>query len=97
MRRLLPARVGVAHAPSQALPQLASTDVVLLEDRAWPQAEDGALGELRERSAARTLALILSRRRGERGERLHVPVVERPYRMEEVLIAMRLALLRKKG
>ena len=95
MRRLLPARVGIAHAPSQALAQLSSADVVLLEDRAWPQGEDDAVGELRERSRARTLALILSRRRGEHGERLHVPVVERPYRMEEVLSAMRMALLRK--
>ena len=97
VRRLLPARVGITHAPSQALPRLSSTDVVLLEDRAWPQDEDEAIGELRERSAARTLALILSRRRGEHGERLHVPVVERPYRIEEVVRAMRMALMRKKA
>jgi hypothetical protein len=97
VRRLLPARVSIAHAPSQALPRLASADVVLLEDRAWPEAEDEAMGELRQRSAARTLALILSRRRGERGERLHVPVVERPYLIEEILSAMRVALLRKRA
>src|SRR6267378_730452 len=74
VRRLLPARVGIAHAPSQAL---------------W------ALAEMRELSAARRLALILSRCRGERGDPPGVPVVERPYRIEEIVAAMRLALLRR--
>src|SRR4051812_38455719 len=68
VRRLLPAQVGIAHAPSQALRALARADVVLLEDRSWPSAEDDALSRLRELSATGKLALILSRRRGERGE-----------------------------
>jgi hypothetical protein len=97
VRRLLPARVGIAHAPSQALEALSSADVLLLEDRSWPQDEDGALCRIRELSAARRLALILSRQRGEGGEEPGVPVVERPYRLEEVVAAMRLALLRRKG
>jgi hypothetical protein len=96
VRRLLPARVGIAHAPSQALRALPRADVVLLEDRSWAAAEDEALNELRELSAARRLALILSRRRGEGGEAMGVPVVERPYRMEEIVAAMRLALLRRR-
>ena len=97
VRRLLPARVGIAHAPSEALGALSGADVVLLEDRTWPEAEGDALATLRELSAARRLALILSRRRGDAGEAAGVPVVERPYRMDEVVAAMRLALLRKKG
>jgi hypothetical protein len=97
VRRLLPAQVGVAQLPSAALPRLSEADVVLLEDRAWPAGEDDAVGELRERSLARTLALIVSRRRGEDGDPVPVPVVERPYRMEELLCAMRTALLRKKA
>lgn len=96
MKRLLPARVGIAQAPSQALCALSGADVLLLEDRAWPQAEDDALAEIRELSAARRLAVILSRPKGEREESSGVPVVERPYRMEEIVAAMRLALLRKK-
>jgi hypothetical protein len=96
VRRLLPAQVGIAHAPSQALCALSRTDVVLLEDRSWPAAEDEALSQLRELSAARRLALILSRRRGERGEASGAPIVERPYRMEEIVSAMRLALLRRR-
>src|SRR2546428_13704520 len=68
VRRLLPARVGIAHAPSQAVRALRRTDVVLLEDRNWPSAEDEALSELRDLSAARRLALILSRRRGDVGD-----------------------------
>jgi len=95
VRRLLPARVGIAHAPSQALCALASADVVLLEDRSWPSAEGDALAEMRELSATRRLALILSRCRGERGDPPGVPVVERPYRIEEIVAAMRLALLRR--
>jgi hypothetical protein len=97
VRRLLPARVGIAHAPSQALCALAGADLVLLEDRSWPQAEDDALRILRELTGARRLALILSRHRGERGEEAGVPVVERPYRIEELMAAMRLALLRKRA
>src|SRR2546430_2340152 len=68
VRRLLPARVGIAHAPSQAVRALHRTDVVLLEDRNWPSAEDEALSELRDLSTARRLALILSRRRGDVGD-----------------------------
>jgi len=96
VRRLLPARVGIAYAPSQALCALPGADLVLLEDRIWPLAEDGALHTLRELTASRRLALILSRPRGERGEAASVPVVERPYRMEELVAAMRLALLRRR-
>ena len=95
VRRLLPARVGITHAPSQALRALAGADVVLLEDRSWPSAEGDALAEMRELSAARRLALILSRCRGEHGDAPGVPVVERPYRIEEIVAAMRLALLRR--
>ena len=95
VRRLLPARVGIAHAPSQAVRALRRTDVVLLEDRNWPSAEDEALSELRDLSAARRLALILSRRRGDVSDPAAVPVVERPYRIEEIISAMRLALLRR--
>lgn len=95
VRRLLSAQVGIAHAPTQAMRALCSADVVLLEDRNWPSAEEEALSELRELSAAGRLALILSRRRGDAGELTAVPVVERPYRMEEIISAMRLALLRR--
>jgi len=97
LRRLLPARVGITHAPSDALRGMAGADVVLLEDRTWPAGEDEALARMRELSAARRLALILSRRRGEGGETAGVPVVERPYKMEEIVAAMRLALLRRKA
>jgi hypothetical protein len=97
VRRLLPAPVGITHTPSQALLALAGADVVLLEDRNWPAAEDDAIVELQELSGARRLALILSRRCGERGECPGVPVVERPYRIEEIVSAMRLALLRKRA
>jgi hypothetical protein len=96
LKRLLPARVGIAHAPSQALEGLRRADVVLLEDRSWPAAEDDALCELRNLTAARRLALILSRRRGEPSEAAAVPVVERPYVIEEIVSAMRLALLRRR-
>ncbi len=96
VQRLLPARVGIAQAPSAALRVLDGADVVLLEDRSWPGEEDEALSRMRELSGARRLALILSRRRGEEGETLGVPVVERPYRMEEIVAAMRLALLRRR-
>ena len=97
MRRLLPARVGIAHAPSQAVRALARADVLLLEDRSWPETEDEALSRIRELSATRRLALILSRRREEGGDPPGVPVVERPYRIDEIVAAMRLALLRKRA
>jgi hypothetical protein len=97
VRRLLPAQVAVVQAPSVALGALSDADVLLLEDRSWPAAEEDALGRLRSLSAARTLALVLSRLRGEGGERTDVPVVERPYRIDEVVSAVRLALLRRKG
>ena len=97
VRRLLPAQVAVAHAPSAALQALGEADVVLLEDRFWPAAEEDAMGKLRSLSAARTLAVVLSRLRGEEGERMEVPVVERPYRIDEVVSAVRLALLRRRG
>jgi hypothetical protein len=97
VRRLLPAQVGIAHAPSQAVRALSLLDVVLLEDRNWAEEEDGALCRLRELSAARRLALILSRLRGERGDSPGIPVVERPYRIEEIVTAMRLALLRRRA
>src|SRR5438105_3600454 len=96
-RRLLPLAVGVLHAPSQALSELSAADAVLLEDRGWPAEEEEALAQLRRLSAARTLALILSRRRGERAESAGPPVVERPYRMEEIVQAVRLAILRRKA
>jgi hypothetical protein len=97
VRRLLPARVGIAHAPSQALRALPLADVVLLEDRSWAEEEDDALSRLRELSAARRLALILSRLRGERGDARGVPVVERPYQIEQIVAAMQLALLRRRA
>jgi len=97
VRRLLPAQVGIAHAPSQAVLALPLLDVLLLEDRHWAEEEDGALCRLRELSAARRLALILSRLRGDRGDSAGVPVVERPYRMEEIVAAMRLVLLRRRA
>ena len=108
VRRLLPARVGISPSPSEALPAMRLADVVLLEDRAWPSRDGDALQELRELSAAQKLSLILSRQRGEPFEmdaeggfasraRCPWPVVERPYRMEEVVDAMRLSLLRRRS
>ena len=96
MKRLLPARVGVCESPAEALPAARLADVVLLEDRAWPARDEEALHELRALSASRKLALILSRQRGEYGEQDGFVVVERPYRIDEVVEAVRLALLRKK-
>ncbi|MCA1825667.1 MAG: hypothetical protein ABR567_09335 [Myxococcales bacterium] len=108
VRRLLPARVGISPSPSEALEALRVADVLLLEDLAWPSRDAEALEEMRELSAARKLAVILSRRRGEllAGDMMHgdgglvshprFPVVERPYRMEEVVDAMRLALMRRR-
>ncbi len=75
--------------------QLDAARNFLLEDLAGPSRESDALSELRELSASRKLALILSRRRGEHFENGGFPIVERPYRMEELVDAMRLALLRK--
>src|ERR1700730_4661573 len=95
VRRLLPARVGIAHAPSQALCALAGAAVVLLEDRSWPSAEGDALAEVREPSAARGLAVGPSRCPGEHGDAPGVPVVERPCRIEEIVVAMLLVLLRR--
>jgi len=105
VRRLLPARVGISPSPLDALPAMRVADVVLLEDRAWPSRDADALEELRELSAARKLAVILSRRRGEMFELAgggivslpRYPVVERPYRMEEVVDALRLALMRRRA
>jgi hypothetical protein len=94
-RRLLRLEAGIAQWPSEALETRA--DVVLLEDHAWPAREEEALAELRARSASGRLALVLSRRRGEHGDQGGVPVVERPYRMEEVVAAVRLALLRREA
>ena len=95
VRRLLPLRVGELQLPSQALPALEGADAVLLEDRAWPVTEEEALGKLRKLWASRRLALILSRGRGERAGADGVPVVSRPYRMEEIVEALRLVLLRR--
>ena len=95
VQRLLPARVGIVESPADGLEAAREADVVLLEDRAWPVRDLAALAELRELSASRRLALILSRRRGDHQEQGGVPVVERPYRIEEVVEAMRLALLRR--
>lgn len=97
MRRLLPARVAIAESPADGIEAARAADVVLLEDRAWPLRDLAALAELRELSAARRLAIVLSRRRGEHEEQGGVPVVERPYRIEEVVEAMRLAMLRRKA
>jgi len=96
LARLLPLRLSLAELPSRALPQLAAADAVLLEDRAWPSAEDGALCELRALTQSRRLALVLSRWPGQTGGAGGVPVVERPYRADEVLDAVRLAMMRRK-
>jgi hypothetical protein len=96
VRRLLPARVAISPSPAAARDAVHIADVVVLEDRAWPAKDGEALAELRELSAARRLALVLSRQRGESGEPSGVPVVERPYRMEEIVEAMRIALLRRR-
>lgn len=96
VRRLLPASVAISPSPAAARDALRVADVVMLEDRAWPAKDCDALGELRELSASRKLALILSRRRGERGEALGLPVVERPYRIDEIVFAMSVALLRRR-
>ena len=111
VRRLLSfgkaaARVLVCSSPCDARANLrreGDPDVVLLEDRAWPAVDADALAELRELCVARKrrVGLILSRRLGElhRGWRIPrgVPVVERPYRLDELCDALRLALLRARA
>src|SRR5260370_8416461 len=94
VRRLLPARVAISPSQAAARDALRIADVVVLEDRAWPPKDGEALAELRELSAARRLALVLSRQRGESGEPSAVPVGERPYRMEEIGPAIPTALPR---
>jgi hypothetical protein len=108
VRRLLSFGIAAAHvavcsSPCEGRNRLrrdGAPDVVLLEDRAWPEVDAEALEELRalcSRRAAR-VGLILSRRIGEsqRGARVPrgVPVVERPYRLDELFDALRLAMLR---
>lgn len=95
VQRLLPARVGICGSPAEGLALARAADVVLLEDRAWPARDEDALLELRELSAARRLSLILSRRRGEHGEQHGFAVVERPYRIDELVDALRLAFMRR--
>ena len=98
MKRLLPARVGFASSPTAAQAVIAAhgvPDVLLLEDRAWAQAEEPALEELRSLSAARKLSLILARRRGDHGPCGH-PVVVRPYDLDELVSTLRTVLLRRK-
>lgn len=99
MRRLLPARVGIADSPAQAHAAIEAhgvPDLLLLEDRAWPESDEAALAALRSLSAARKLGLILSRRRGDRAHSTAWPqIVERPYDLAEVTSAMRAALLRR--
>ena len=97
VRRLLPARVAISPSPAAARDALRIAEVVLLEDLDWPAKDKEALAEIRQLFAAHKLGLILSRRRGEHGEQDGLPVVTRPYRMEEVEDAMRLVLLRRKG
>ena len=113
MRRLLEGvRVGLAFSPSgahEAICALGTPDVLLLEDRAWPVSEERALAALRTlvadeapaRGTARRMALILSRQRGEAHShapvRVPVPVIERPYRLDELSEALRIALHRAGG
>lgn len=101
VRRLLDARVGISRSPSQARDDVrvhGRPDLVLLEDRTWPVSEEEALHELRELFAARKLPLILSLKRGERHDRPEgIPVVERPYVLEELARAVELALLRRRA
>jgi hypothetical protein len=111
VRRLLSFGIARAHvfvcsSPCDAranLRAVGAPDVVLLEDRAWPAVDADALAELRELcvSGRRRVGLILSRRVGERdrGARVPrgVPVVERPYRLDGLFDALRLALLRSRA
>ena len=111
MRRLLSygraaAQVAVCSSPCDARRAVAAhgaPDVLVLEDRAWPAVDAEALAELRRlcKSRARGPGLILSRRWGElhRGEQVPkgVPVVERPYRLDELVPALQLVLLRSRA
>src|SRR5438105_112118 len=110
VRRLLSsgkatAQVAVCSSPCdarRAVEAHGAPDVLVLEDRPWPAVDGPALAELRELcgSPAPRTGLILSRRWGElhRGERAPegVPVVERPYRLDELMPALQLVLLRSK-
>jgi hypothetical protein len=97
LRRLLHFPVQVARSPAEGIEAARTAGVVLLEDHAWPLADEEALVELRELSAARRFSLILSRRRGEHGEQGGFAVVERPYKLDEVVDAVKLAWLRRKA
>ena len=97
LHRLLPLRVSAAPSPAEGIAAARTADVVLLEDHAWPVRDDEALDELRALSLSRRLSLILSRRRGDHAEQGGFQVVERPYRMDEVVDAVRRALLRRKA
>lgn len=124
MRRLLEGvRVGLASSPTGAhevICALGTPDVLVLEDRAWPVAEERALAALRllvadgahgsrparaageaKGIATRRMALILSRQRGNEGAHSllppPVPVVERPYRLDELSEALRIALHRARA
>jgi len=111
VRRLLSygraaAQVAVCSSPCDARRAVAAhgaPDVLLLEDRAWPAVDAEALAELRRlcKPRARGPGLILSRRWGElhRGEHVPegVPVVERPYRLDELVPALQLVLLRSRA
>jgi hypothetical protein len=111
VRRLLSfgraaAQVAVCSSPCDARRELhahGAPDVLVLEDRPWPAIDAEALAELRElcRARARRTGLILSRRLGElnRGERVPegVPVVERPYRLDELVPALQLAMMRSRA
>jgi hypothetical protein len=111
VRRLLSygraaAQVAVCSSPCDARRAVAAhgaPDVLVLEDRAWPAVDAEALAELRRlcKPQARRTGLILSRRWGElhQGERVPegVPVVERPYRLDELVPALQLVLLRSRA
>ena len=111
VRRLLSygraaAQVAVCGSPCDARRAVAAhgaPDVVVLEDRAWPAVDAEALTELRRlcKPKARGTGLILSRRWGElhRGDRVPegVPIVERPYRLDELVPALQLVLLRTRS
>jgi len=111
VRRLLSygraaAQVAVCSSPCDARRAVAAhgaPDVLVLEDRAWPAIDAEALAELRQlcRQRARGTGLILSRRWGElhHGERVPegVPIVERPYRLDELVPALQLVLLRARA
>ena len=97
LRRLLPLRIKAAPSPAEGIAAARLCDVVLLEDHAWPARDGEALAELLALSAARRLSLILSRRRGDHAEQGGFQVVQRPYLMEEVVDAVRLAMMRRRA